>query len=428
MHITIMAFGSRGDVQPYLALALGLKRAGHTVRMVGMDDYAEFAAGYGIDYFSLGIRMFGSLESDILFDAIESGRNVWGGINKLLQSLKPMVQQLMERAWEACQGTDAILFSSIGITGYHAAEKLKVPAVWALTFPMLARTRAIPSPLLPLKLGKAGNWLTHAITEQIWRQIIGRFENHWRQRYLDLPPIPLYKWPYKTLHGRPLPKLYHFSPHVFPKPPDWDEHIHVTGYWFLDTPPDWQPPADLLAFLEDGPPPVYVGFGSMPNRDPGTATALVVEALRRAEKRGIVLTYQDSFDASSLPDTVFAVESVPHDWLFPRMAAVVHHGGAGTTAAGLRAGVPTVVIPTAGDQPLWAERIEALGVGPAHTMRKALTAEKLAYAIRIAATHAPMRARAAALGEKIRAEDGIGHAVQILERYIHEDKPVSPKV
>ncbi len=199
-----------------------------------------------------------------------------------------------------------------------------------------------------------------------------------------------------------------------PKPPDWGDHIFVTGYWLLDSPPGWQPPADLAAFIEFGPTPIYVGFGSMSARDPRATTQLIVEALRRTEQRSVLSTGWSGLADADLLESVFAVESIPHDWLFPRMAAVVHHGGAGTTGAGLLAGIPNVIVPAAGDQFLWGEGVEALGVGPKAIPRKRLTVERLAEAIQVAVNDASTRERAKALGECVRADDGIALATRII--------------
>jgi sterol 3beta-glucosyltransferase len=196
----------------------------------------------------------------------------------------------------------------------------------------------------------------------------------------------------------------------------WSEHARVTGYWFLDHPPDWQPPADLVDFLESGPPPIYIGFGSLKSRGAEKAGRIVLDALRQSGHRGVIAIGGGGLSESDLPDEVFAVGSVPHDWLFPRMAAVVHHGGAGTTGAELRAGVPSVIVPVTNDQPFWGRRVRALGVGPAPIPRRRLTADRLARAICIAVTDESIRKRGAELGETIRAEDGVGNAVRIVNQ------------
>jgi UDP:flavonoid glycosyltransferase YjiC (YdhE family) len=208
-----------------------------------------------------------------------------------------------------------------------------------------------------------------------------------------------------------------YSSIVVPRPPDWGEHIHVTGYWFLDPDLDWQPPAGLVDYLESGSPPVYIGFGSMVSRIPRQTTQLISEALERSGQRGVLSTGWGGLGSAELSANVFMLDSVPHAWLFPRVSAVVHHGGSGTTGAGLRAGVPSVLVPHMGDQPFWAKRVAELGVGPQPIPRSQLTAGRLASAISSAVTDTGMHARAEALGERIRSEDGVGRAISIIEGY-----------
>jgi UDP:flavonoid glycosyltransferase YjiC (YdhE family) len=208
--------------------------------------------------------------------------------------------------------------------------------------------------------------------------------------------------------------LYGYSPHVIPPPPDWGADTHVTGYWFLDPPSGWTPPPALHEFLAAGPPPVYVGFGSMSSRNPQATAKLVLDALGAAGQRAVLLAGWSGLRPADLPDSVLMVDSVPFAWLFPRMAAVVHHGGAGTTAAGLRAGVPSIVVPFFGDQPYWGRRVAELGVGPAPIPRKRLTVEVLAGAIDRAVTDPVLRRRAAELGVRIRVEDGVARAVGVV--------------
>jgi UDP:flavonoid glycosyltransferase YjiC (YdhE family) len=211
-----------------------------------------------------------------------------------------------------------------------------------------------------------------------------------------------------------MPVLYGFSPAVIPPPSDWGANTHVTGYWFVEEAGDWQAPAALLDFLGSGPAPVYIGFGSMSNRDPGETTELIVQALARAGQRAVLLSGWGGLQKENLPDSILMLDSVPHSWLFPRMSAVVHHGGASTTAAGLKAGVPSVIIPFMGDQPFWGQRVADLGAGPRPIPRKKLTVDNLAAAIREAVTDETMRRRAAILGQQIQKEDGIEAAVAVI--------------
>ena len=214
------------------------------------------------------------------------------------------------------------------------------------------------------------------------------------------------------------PVIYALSRHVVPVPaaPAGGRPRHVTGYWTLPAPDGWEPPAELAAFLAAPGPVVSIGFGSMPNSDPAAVTELVLGAVRDAGVRAVLLAGWGGLGALPASDDVWCADALPHDWLFPRVAAVVHHGGAGTTGAGVRAGVPSVVVPFTMDQPFWGGRIAALGVGPAPVPRGGLTRARLADALRVAVTDDAMRARAAKLGAAIRAEDGVGAAVAVLGR------------
>jgi sterol 3beta-glucosyltransferase len=215
--------------------------------------------------------------------------------------------------------------------------------------------------------------------------------------------------------GRPLPVLHGHSRFVWPRPDDWPLTAHVTGYWFLDHPEGWQPPSELNAFLEAGEAPVYVGFGSMAGRNPKRMAEIVAGALQKANVRGIIATGWGGLEASNLPDTILKIASIPHDWLFPRVAAVVHHGGAGTTAARLRAGRPTVICPYLVDQPYWGARVHALGAGCKLIPQKKLTVEKLAGAIREVLTSQTIQQNAQKIGKNIREEDGIANALAAIE-------------
>ena len=242
------------------------------------------------------------------------------------------------------------------------------------------------------------------------------FINDFRQR-LGLPAYSAAKF-YRTLRSTPMLSAY--SPSIIPHPADWPENVHVTGYFFLDTQSDWQPSPDPAAFLDAGDPPVYIGFGSMAGSNPEQFAQLILEALAKSGQRGLLLTGWGGLRPETVPENVFVLDSAPHSWLFPRMAAVVHHGGAGTTAEGLRAGVPSVIVPFVLDQPFWGARVKALGLGPDPIPQKNLTADRLANAITLAVTDSGMKTARQFVGAAIRAEDGIGNAVKIVQRYFGE--------
>jgi UDP:flavonoid glycosyltransferase YjiC (YdhE family) len=250
----------------------------------------------------------------------------------------------------------------------------------------------------------------------VW-QMIRPALNKWRRKMGLRPHGTLFGY-YTWMRQRKVMTIYGFSPLVLSPPTDWPDGHHIAGYWFLVEPADWQPPADLLKFLEAGPPPVYVGFGSMDDQNPERISQIVVEALRLSGQRGVMVSGWGGLGAITLPETIYRLDSIPHSWLFPHMAALVHHGGAGTTAAGLRAGIPAVITPFAADQPFWAGRVARLGVGIRGANFFRLTADGLAAAITQAVNDSEMRQRAASLGDQLRAENGVAKAVEIIDDYL----------
>jgi sterol 3beta-glucosyltransferase len=261
------------------------------------------------------------------------------------------------------------------------------------------------------------NRVLWGVTGQVVWQLL-RHDDTKLRRPLGLRPLPA-GGPVARQQREAMPVYYAYSPAVLPRPTDWPHRVHVTGYWFLDPPPRWQPPEGLTRFLADGPPPVSIGFGSMASRDPQATLQLALHALALSGQRGVLLSGWAGIGKDhDLPRHVFAADSIPHGWLFPQMAAVVHHGGAGTTGAGLRSGVPAVIAPLAADQPSWARAVHQLGAGPAPIPFPALTAERLAAAIRLAVTDQQMHYRAAELGTRIRAEDGPGRTTELFTQHI----------
>jgi UDP:flavonoid glycosyltransferase YjiC (YdhE family) len=354
---------------------------------------------------------------------VDTGSNPVSFLLHFARADEQLIGELFTGCLKGCQGAEAILFSASGLLagGYHVAQELDVPFYGAFLQPVHP-TRAFPDALFPewparLPLGRGTyNVLAHHFAVQLAWQLFRRRINRKRADILHLPPLPL-MGPFKKLYSEQHPVFYGYSPSLLPKPADWGDAVHVTGYWYLNVGCDWQPPAPLVDFLQSGPPPVYIGFGSMSNRDPERSTHLLVEALARARQRAVLLTGWGGLSSNNLPDYVFPVDSVPHDWLFPRMSAVVHHGGLGTTAEGLRAGVPSVIIPFFADQPFWAERVYRLGVSPRYIPREQLSVQNLAEAIRLATSDPGMRRRASALGERIRAENGVERAVNLFNQY-----------
>lgn len=397
---------TRGGVQPYVALAVGLRRAGHDAWLIAPSDSAGMAAQAGVPHRPLT----GSVEEALRASRGAAERGTLSAMRYSAAMIGERVSGWAREALEACEGADVITGGVGGmVVALSVAERLGRPFVEAHLQPLGAPTSAYPGALFastPRWLGGLGRRLSHHLTEAgVWMPFRGAMQTA-RERVLGLRGRP------RAHLGQPV--LYGFSPRVVPVPPGAGRAREVTGYWTLPLSDAWAPPPALEAFLAREGPVVSVGFGSMASEDPAAVTALVRGAARDAGVRAVLLAGWGGL-APEGDDDVFAAEAMPHEWLFPRVAAVVHHGGAGTTGAGLRAGVPSVVVPFAMDQPFWGSRVAALGVGPTPVPRAKLTRTGLAAALRAAVTDDAMRARASALGALLRAEDGVGRAVSLLE-------------
>lgn len=393
MKILILALGSRGDVQPFLGLAVGLQAAGHTVTVAAPYNYREWIESYNVGFHPARFNPHEMLQRPEIQAVIKS-RNVVRQI-RLMAEFSPGLIQSLDDFWEAGQTANFILQTGTGYGGSEIAQLRGIPMALAFLQPFMP-TSAFPSFFLPMRQSLGGwyNRLTHHLMNLVLWPSMGKPVNAWRTTRFKLPAhrslLDLFAYARQT--GAPF--LYAYSPSVLPKPTDWDSSQHITGYWFLNAPPIWQPPTDLLHFLESGPPPVYIGFGSMRDDDPERLTHMALRALALSGQRGVLLKGWGALTNSNITAPhVFFVDNVPHEWLFPRMAVVAHHGGAGTTAAGFRAGVPNLIMPFALDQYAWAEQATRLGVRPTLGDMKHMTAEKLAEAIRQAVDDAGLRTR-----------------------------------
>ena len=417
MRIALIAPGSRGDVEPYIALGKGLQKAGHVVRLVTHQNFDTLVNAHGLEFWPIEGNVQDIAQSAEMRGLLEKG-NFLAIMSLMAREAQRGALALAEGGLAACQGMDLVLAGIGGLfVGLSLAEKLRLPFLQAYYIPFTP-TQAYPSflfPRLPSWLGGALNRVSYHLARQIMWQGFRSADRLAREKVLGLPAAPFWG-PYKTDRLRQNPILYGFSPFVIPPAADWGRDTHVTGYWFLDPAADWTPPSALTTFLQAGSPPVYVGFGSMSSRKPEETADLVLQALAQTQQRAIILSGWSGLHKTDLPDSVLMLDSVPFSWLFPRVAAVVHHGGAGTTAYGLRAGIPSVVVPFFADQPFWGQRVADLGVGPEPIPRKKLTVERLAQAIQRAVTDQTMRQRAANLGAKIQAEDGIARAVAVVQQ------------
>ncbi len=415
MRIVLIATGSRGDVEPYLALGKGLQAAGHVVRLVSHENAGPLVKAHGVEFWPIEGNAQDVAQSPEMRELLEKG-NFLAIMSKMGKDAQENALAFAKGGLAACQGMDLIIAGLGGMfIGAALAEKLNIEFMQAHYVPF-SPTRAYPNalfPALPAFLNGALNRVSYRLAQQMMWQGFRSADAVARQQVLGLPKASFWG-PYGSERFTRNPVLYGYSPAVIPPPSDWDSHKQVTGYWFLDPANDWAPPANLVDFLQAGSPPVFIGFGSMSTRNPEAFTRTLVQALAQTGQRAILLTGWGGLGAIDLPETIFKLDAAPFTWLFPRMAAVVHHGGAGTTSAGLRAGVPSIIVPFFADQPFWGRRVADLGVGPAPIPRRQLTADRLAQAIQTAVTDQAMRQRAAELGAKIRSEDGIARAVEVI--------------
>jgi sterol 3beta-glucosyltransferase len=399
MRPLLITVGSRGDVQPYLALARGLLAAGHRPVLAAPRRFETLVAAHRVEFAPLDDAMLA------LQDTVR-GQGVRAAITAA-RSVKPMLRRLLDdQALLVARQADMVVYHPKSLGGPSIAEALGVPAVAGLLLPLYLPTSAFASPILPIGVPHALNrasWRTSSAVEMSYRGTV----RAWRSEALELPGRFRATADLVAEGG----VLHAWSPHLLPGPADWPAAAHPIGFWTLPADSGWTPPARLVRFLDEGEPPVYVGFGSSVGGDPEALAATVREAVRLAGRRAVLATGWGALRTASESGDIMVVEEAPHDWLLPRAEVAVHHGGIGTVAAALRAGVPQVVRPFLGDQPFWAARLHHCGVAPAPLTGR-LTAERLAAAIQDAARYAPA---ARALAGRVCAEDGVTTAVARLE-------------
>lgn len=418
MLVTVLAVGSQGDVRPFVAMGKGLIGRGYTVRLASHEVFGDMARANGLEFAPVIGNPLDILNGPEGKAWLESADRPLAFLKSTAAVAGAVFDRLSTSAWTAAQGSDILIYSMpLAITGYSIAEGLGVPGVPAALYPVHP-SRAFPSvltPSLPVRLGIV-NWAgAFAVAELFW-QIVKSHHDRWRRLRLGLGPLP-FLVPFWRHRKQGIPYLYGYSPSVIPIPPRWHSTRVVCGYWFLDRPEEWRPPAELCAFLENGPPPLYVGFGSMLSTDRERLTSIVLKALRKTGQRAVLAAGWGGLAGTDRSNEVFTVDAVPHDWLFPRVSAAVHHGGVGTTAAALRAGTPSIVIPFFADQFSWGMRVREMGVGPDPLPEKRLTAIGLEAAIRATVGNDRVKANCAAMAKKIQGENGIETAAEAFDRY-----------
>ena len=402
LRITCLTIGSRGDVQPYIALCKGLIADGHKARIATHREFQPWIEKHGIEF-----KPVEGDPAELMRICIENGMFTYSFLKEASTKFRGWIDELLSSAWSACQDSDMLIESPSAMAGIHIAEALRIPYYRAFTMPW-TRTRAYPHAFAvpDHKIGGAYNYYSYVMFDNVfWKAIAGQV-NRWRKRELGLRSTSLDK-----MQPNKVPFLYNFSPSVVPPPLDYSDWVQVTGYWFLDEATEWTPPADLVAFIDkaraDGKKLVYIGFGSIVVSDPAGLTRTVVDSVVKADVRCVLAKgWSDRLGDPSavkveipLPPEIHQIKAAPHDWLFKQMDAAMHHGGAGTTGASLRAGIPTICKPFFGDQFFFGSRVEDLGVG---ICLKKVNVSLLSRALWEAVNSERMIVKARAIGEKIR--------------------------
>ncbi|KAK7270424.1 hypothetical protein RIF29_23546 [Crotalaria pallida] len=426
LQIVMLVVGTRGDVQPFLAIAQRLQEYGHRVRLATHANFNTFVKSNGVDFYPLGgdprilagymARNKGLIPSDPAEISIQR------------QQMKAIIDSLLP----ACTAPDletgvpfraqAIIANPPAYGHVHVAEALGVPIHIFFTMPWTP-TYEFSHPLARVAQ-KAGNWLSYIVVDLlIWWGIRGII-NDFRKRKLKLAPIAYFSMYRGSISH--LPTGYMWSPHVVAKPSDWGPLVDVVGYCFLNLVSKYQPREDFVQWIQKGPPPLYFGFGSMPLEDPKRTTDIILEALKCTEQRGIIdHGWGNLGNLAEVPGNVFLLKECPHDWLFPQCSAVVHHGGAGTTATGLKAGCPTTIVPFFGDQFFWGDRIYKKELGPAPIPISQLSVENLSNAIKFM-LQSEVKSRAMKIAKLIENEDGVDAAVDAFHRHLPDEPLPTP--
>ncbi|MBE5800679.1 MAG: glycosyltransferase family 1 protein [Clostridiales bacterium] len=417
MRITMICIGSTGDVRPYIVLGRELKRRGHDVKIAAFDTFQEAVEKEGMRFQAVS----GDVK-EFMASIMKPGVNGVTLLKQVRDTLADIIDPFLADLEAACDDAEAIIATFFGQIVQSIAEVRHVPFIQTHYFPM-DRNRATPIASAPgQRAGQAWNKATYPVGYLLISLLEKYYLSDWRKAH-GMQPRKLLAKPSYHLNGHVVPVLYAMSPLLMPRPVDWGANIHMTGFWLDDqSAQDYQPDPELQAFLDAGEPPVYIGFGSMVSGDMGETLKIVLDAVARSGVRVVLAKgwgVEETDVAVDMPN-VFMTGFVPHDWLFDRVSAVVHHGGAGTTAAGILAGKPTLVIPFGGDQPFWGNRVRMLGVGPKPIPRDHLTARRLSRALTRLVSTKSYQVAAKELGRRLRMEDGDVIAVDMIEHELRK--------
>jgi len=428
LSIVVMVVGSRGDVQPFIPIARRLAER-HRVRVATHREFRPMVEQAGLEFYPLGGDPHQMMEyivktgGSILPTHVDQ---IWEDVPKK----RAMIAEILESTWRACTEADpdrpgarpfradAIVANPPSYGHIHCAEALHIPLHMIFTMPWTA-TCAFPHPFANIDPGAhrpVESFFSYGIVDLLVWTGIGDLVNAFRTKTLGLPPVTLTDGA-ALLDDHEVPFTYLWPEGLVPKPAEWGPHIELANFIHYAQAQAYEPPPALLGFLAAGEAPIYIGFGSVVAEDPAALTRTIWRALGKAGARGVVSRGWAHLGGEAPPPNVYLIDDCPHDWLFPRCRAVCHHGGAGTTAAGLRAGLPTVIVPFFGDQFFWGRIVADAGAGPEPIPIRRLDIEHLTAAFD-ACRRPQIRQRATELGTLLRASDGAELAVQSIERHL----------
>jgi UDP:flavonoid glycosyltransferase YjiC (YdhE family) len=401
MKILIPTIGTRGDLQPYIALALGLQSAGHQPIVASHPVMRELVESYAIEYSPFGPNINIGNETA----AIRNRSPNWlTGFLRVMKFTFNILEQSHPDLLSLCRQTDLVVVSHSG-AGSIEADQLDLPKVSVTLMPQAIPVNDPREALLQRMLGKLAGAGMGLIMTRPMNQI-----RH-RAGLKSMGPEGI---------TSPTLNLIPISQWVNPPDPRWEKRHQLTGYWFAPSPKEWNPPMDLLRFLDAGDPPVVISLGAMAisGEDALEAAKITLAAVQQAGVRAIIQGWNEPFQSLTIPETVFHTGSIPHDWLLTHSSALVHHGGFGTTSAGLRAGIPSMAIPHIIDQFIWGQKLFELGVGPKPISRSKLTVASLADALEKLKNDKSMKEKSSKLGDIIRSEKGVVKAVGLIQDFI----------
>ncbi|KAJ6029290.1 CAZyme family GT1 [Penicillium canescens] len=444
LNLVIQVIGSRGDIQPFVALGRELKAHGHRVRLATHLAFRQFVLDSGLEFFNIGgdpaeLMAFMVKNPGLLpgFKAIRSGE---------IQRRRREMKEIFNGCWRSCfekgDGTylhqikedpfsktldyrqrpfvaDAIIANPPSLAHIHCAQRLGIPLHIIFTMPW-SPTQSFPHPLANVHSRNCkptiANFVSYNIVDIMVWEGLGDILNTLRKDTLALQPLGTMSAP-SILHRLHVPHSYLWSPSLLPKPPDWADNIDICGFGFLLSETSYTPPKEIATFLKAGPKPIYIGFGSIVVDNPVKLTKIIFEAVQKSGQRALVSKGWGNLGADEVPENILMIGNCPHDWLFRQVSCVIHHGGAGTTAAGLALGRPTIIIPFFGDQQFWGDIVARAGAGPAPIPHKHLNVQNLSDAIQKALERSTLD-RAQAIARKMQEESGVRHGVNSFYRHL----------